>query len=30
MEQLKKYNEKVVGEELLYARTVPVEETTLK
>jgi len=29
MEQLKKYNEKVVGEELLYARTVPVEETTL-
>jgi len=26
---LKEYNEKVVGEKLLYARTVPIEEGTL-
>jgi len=29
MELLEEYNKKVVGEKLLYARTQPVEETTL-
>jgi len=29
IELLKAYNTKVVGEELLYARTIPIEEGTL-
>jgi hypothetical protein len=29
IELFKAYNKKVVGEDLLYVRTVPVEETTL-